>query len=113
MTWYQILALVGIPSIITAILNWIERRAIRKEKAQEKKNDQTDALKLGVQALLRAQMINDYNTCIDKGYAPIYVRDNFNNIYEQYENLGKNGVMEDLKQKFFALPTQPTKGDAA
>ena len=112
MTWYQILALVGIPSVITAILNAIERRAIRKEKAQEKKNDQTDALKLGVQALLRAQMINDYNMCMEKGYAPIYVRDNFNNVYEQYENLGKNGVMEDLKNKFFALPTQP-KGEKA
>lgn len=111
MTWYQILTIIGIPSVVTALLNWLERRAVRKEKAEEKKNDQTDSLKLGVQALLRAQMINDYNTCVEKGYAPIWVRDSFENVYKQYETLGKNGVMEDIRKKFYALPTQP-KGDA-
>ena len=39
MTWYQILALVGVPSMVTAVLNWIERRAVRKEKAKEKENN--------------------------------------------------------------------------
>jgi len=112
MTWYQILALVGVPSMVTAVLNWIERRAVRKEKAKEKEDNKSDALKLGVQALLRAQMINDYYQCMDKGYAPIYVRDNFQNLYEQYESLGENGVMEDMRKKFFDLPIQP-KGDAA
>ena len=106
MTWYQILALVGIPSVITALLNWIERRAIRKENAIERRNDKTDALALGVQALLRAQMINDYNHCQDKGFAPIYARENFENVYKQYKNLGGNGVMTDIHDKFFALPTQ-------
>lgn len=106
MTWYQILALVGIPSVITAILNWIERRAIRKEKAQEKKADKTDALALGVQALLRAQMITDYNNYVEKGYAPIYARENFENCWKQYESLGGNGVMTDIHKKFMELPTQ-------
>lgn len=106
MTWYQVLALIGIPSIVTALLNHIERRAIRKEREQERKHDRTDALALGVQALLRAQMIADYNSYSEKGYAPIYARQSFENVWKQYENLGANGVMEDIYKKFLALPTQ-------
>lgn len=106
MNWYQILALIGIPSIVTALLNHIERKAIREEKEQERKHDRTDALALGVQALLRAQMIADYTQYSEKGYAPIYARENFENVWTQYENLGANGVMEDIHKKFLALPTQ-------
>lgn len=65
------------------------------------------ALKNGLQALLRAQMINDYNKWTSKGYAPIYARDNFENCWEQYEALGENGVMTDIHNKFMALPTPP------
>ena len=106
MSWYQILALVGIPSIVTAVLNWVERRAIRKENARIRQSDKTDALALGVQALLRAQMITDYNHYAEKGFAPIYARENFENCWKQYESLGGNGVMKDIHQKFLALPTQ-------
>lgn len=106
MTWYQILTVIGIPSIITALLNWLERRAVRKEKAKDKTAEKTDALALGVQALLRAQMIADYNHYEEKGFAPIYARENFENCWKQYENLGANGVMEDIHRKFMALPTR-------
>ena len=106
MTWYQILTVIGIPSIITAILNWLERRAVRKEKAKDKTAEKTDALAMGVQALLRAQMIADYNHYEEKGFAPIYARENFENCWKQYENLGANGVMEDIHKKFMALPTR-------
>ena len=111
MTWYQILTLIGIPSIITAVLNHIERKAIRKETAKIKSQDKTDALALGVQALLRAQMIADYNHYTEKGWAPIYARENFENVWRQYEALGANGVMDDIHNKFKALPTQPAKGE--
>ncbi len=106
MTWYQILTVIGIPSIITALLNWLERRAVRKEKAKDKTAEKTDALALGVQALLRAQMIADYNHYEEKGFAPIYARENFENCWKQYENLGANGVMEDIHRKFMSLPTR-------
>ena len=105
MTWYQILALIGIPSVVTAVLNALERRAVRKEAAKSKKEDKTDALALGVQALLRAQMITDYNHYSEKGWAPIYARENFEGCYTQYRALGGNGIMEDIHSKFLALPT--------
>lgn len=110
MNWYEILALIGIPSVVTAVLNWLERRAIRKERASDRQHDRTDALALGVQALLRAQMIADYNKYIEKGFAPIYARESFENCWKQYENLGANGVMIDVHKKFMELPTRPRDG---
>ncbi len=113
MMWYEILALVGVPGIVTALLNWIERRAIRKDNAKSKIAEKTDALALGVQALLRAQMIADYNRYSEKGWAPIYARQNFENCWVQYEALGVNGVINDIHKKFLDLPTQKpdTKGE--
>ena len=67
------------------------------------------ALERGVQALLRAQMISDYNRYSGKGWAPIYARESFENVWKQYENLGANGVMEDIHKKFMALPTAERK----
>lgn len=66
---------------------------------------QVMALKKGLQAMLRAQMISDYNHYLEKGFAPIYARESFENCWIQYERLGKNGVMQDIRTKFMALPT--------
>lgn len=50
-------------------------------------------------------MISDFNKYSEKGYAPIYARDNFENCWKQYHSLGVNGVMDDLHMKFLELPT--------
>lgn len=68
---------------------------------------QIKSIKLGVQALLRAQMIADYNKWQDRQYAPIYARQNFENCWTQYHTLGANGIMNDIHEKFLALPTEP------
>lgn len=75
------------------------------KKVKEEKEEQA-AIKAGLQALLRAQMVNDYNHYSEKGFAPIYARENFENCWRQYERLGTNGVMQDIHSKFMALPTQ-------
>ena len=64
------------------------------------------ALEKGVQALLRAKMIDDYNHYQEKGYAPIYARENFENCWKRYHALGANGVMDDIHNKFMALRTK-------
>lgn len=68
---------------------------------------QIKGIKLGVQALLRAQMIHDYNKWSERGYAPIYARQNFENCWAQYHSLGANGVMDDIHRKFLELPIEP------
>lgn len=101
MNWYQIIGILGVPSVAT-ILVWFYRII-------QKSNKQYTALKLGLQAMLRSQMINDYNYWSDKGYAPIYARESFENCWQQYHSLGANGVMDDIHEKFMALPTKENK----
>lgn len=73
--------------------------------ARMKKNEQRQkALELGVQALLRAEMIEQYEKYKARGAAPLYARDNYENMWIQYESLGVNGVMSDIHNKFMNLP---------
>lgn len=92
--------------IVATVLMWGWRSLAKKIKKD--KNEQ-DAIKLGLQALLRAQMVNDFNHYSEKGWAPIYARENFENCWKQYEALGENGVMKSIREKFLALPAQPPK----
>ncbi len=63
------------------------------------------ALQRGVQALLRAQMVDSFQHYHAKGYAPLYARENFENLWRNDEALGANGVFSDVHNKFMALPT--------
>ena len=93
---YKIISLLGIPSLTLGLIRYLHlltRKAL----------DDNNALKAGVQALLRSQMIKDYNKYMVKGYAPVYAKENFENCWKQYHALGANGVMDSLHQKFLAL----------
>ena len=92
--------------IVVAILGYLLKKINKRVKDTAKKNN---AIELGVQALLRDRMVDNYNRYAEKGYAPIYARESFENCYQQYHNLGGNGVMTDIHNKFMALPTQPPK----
>jgi len=77
---------------------------LKKDTTDLKEN--TELLKLGLQAMLRSELVHDYNKWSEKGYAPIYARENFENNYKRYHSLGANGVMDDLRAKFLLLPTE-------
>lgn len=98
----NIITVLGLPSITTALC-WFYKRIKKNEEKQKAEND---AMKLAVQALLRSQMINDYNRWKKKGYAPVYVKDNFENCWSQYHSLGANGVMDEIHRQFLTLPTR-------
>lgn len=99
MTVYQWLCLLGVPTLIVCLYKYVNS-VIKKTR------DDTNALKLGIQALLRSQMIAEYNKYSENGYAPVYARENFENCWKQYHSLGANGVMDDLHEKFLELPVK-------
>jgi hypothetical protein len=102
MTIYQWLCLLGIPALVLTLFQYGHRQ-IRSARSANR------SLRSGMQALLRAQMITDYNKWMEKGYAPIYARENFENCWKQYHSLGANGVMDDIHQKFMTLPTETSE----
>lgn len=62
------------------------------------------SVKKGMLEVLRSMLISDYNKYIELGHAPIYVKENFENIWVQYHNLGGNGIFEKMRQDFLDLP---------
>lgn len=63
-----------------------------------------NSLRLGVQALLRDRIIQAYNDYMDKGYCPIYARENIEALYLQYHELGGNGTITGLIENMKTLP---------
>lgn len=97
MTTFQILSLVGVGSLSASFIVYLVT-VVRNT------NKRIKALCMGVQAVLRAQMIDMYNKYTEKGYAPIYAKQNFENCWVNYEALGANGVMSNIRKQFMDLP---------
>ncbi|MDE6677733.1 MAG: hypothetical protein K2K02_01715 [Ruminococcus sp.] len=87
----------------TGILGIGTKAILRRLKLQETRQK---AVELGVQALLRDRMLHNYNKYMEQGYAPIFAKENFENMYQQYHGLGGNGVMTQLHTAFMELPTE-------
>lgn len=104
MNGYQILCLVGVPTITTTVMTYLIVKV--KHTVAE-----TKALRKGVQALLRDRLYQCFHECSTKGGATIDERNNFLNMYEQYHSLGTNGVMDDIKNRFIALPVDVKEGE--
>lgn len=75
-------------------------------KRVSRRIEEQEAIKLGIQALLRDRIIQAYNHYMDKGCCPIYARDNILKLYEQYHNLGGNGTVTGLMDSLMELPTE-------
>ena len=101
MTVYNWLSLVGIPTIFGLIVGGVYKVMVNKFK---RANEQYTAIKLAIQAMLRDRLYQIYHECKQANGATHIQRENFNNLYVQYHALGANGVMDDVRAKFFALP---------
>lgn len=88
----------------SGVLTAFGKYIIRRLKAND---ERTEAVCRGVQALLRDRLYQSYNHYTDKGYAPIYAKENFENMYKQYHALGVNGVMNSYRENFMKLQDKP------
>ena len=101
MTTFNWLTLFGVPTVILAILTYAYKRISDRQK---RATEESNAIKAGIQAILRDRLYQMYRDCRANGGASMSERENFNNLYTQYHSLGGNGVMKDTRDKFFALP---------
>ena len=93
MTVYQWMCVLGIPGMLAGLATFIRLQV-----------QQNKAMKLAVQAILRDRLLQSFQFCKRQGFATSDDRQNFENMYVQYHSLGGNGVMDDVRQKFFDLP---------
>ena len=90
----KIITIVGFPTIAAGFAYLIRRIM---------------AIEHGVQAVLRDRLRYLYKTYKKAGYADLDDKDDWENMYQQYHTLGKNGVMDATREKLLALPTEPQK----
>ena len=101
MTETVIVALIGaFATVAVTVINLIGNRR-RKQCAEEQ------AVRNGLQSLLRAEIIRSYEKYEDRGFCPIYAKEALKIEYTAYHNLGGNDVATDLYKKTLALPTEP------
>lgn len=78
-------------------------------KRQEEESKKNKALHDGMQALLRDRIIQAYNHYQDKGFCPIYGKENVKRMYDAYHELGGNDVATELKDKLMKMPEEPVE----
>jgi hypothetical protein len=60
----------------------------------------------GTQALLRDRLLQGYHFFRRRGMVTYGEARNYENMYEAYHDLGKNGVMDTVYQKFRQIPVK-------
>jgi len=110
--WLTIVLALGGSALISAtvnlifnlVVNSVKKRQQQAKLIAEELSKKDEVVKRGIQALLRHELYDLYNEYYPKGYAPLDVKNDFENIYMGYHNLGKNGVMDGMHERFMGLP---------
>lgn len=88
-----------IPTILGGILGFISTKL--------KKNKKKDlAIEQGVQALLRNELIRRYREFESKGEISILDKENLEEMFVQYQNLGGNGTVKKMMEDLLELKTK-------
>lgn len=87
-------------AIITGIFGLGYRSVSKKLKEEKARNE---AIAEGVQALLRENIVSNYNKYHDRGYCPIYAKESIKKAYTAYAALGGNDVAESLYKKILDM----------
>lgn len=103
--------LAAVLKYLTNRINESDQRRIESEQTARELHDEDvrrqEALERGVQALLRDRLIEIHDEYSPMNQIPLHVKDNFDNLYQQYHALGKNGVMDSFHEEVMDLPTTP------
>lgn len=71
---------------------------------QKKQHEDQQAVKAGVEALLRNEITRIYYESIDRGYIPQYMLESVLRMYEQYTALGGNSFITELVAELKDIP---------
>ena len=91
-----------IPFILTAIITYII-----KELKDNRNNNK--AMKSGLLAIIRSQIVSKCEEYQKKGFLPEYARYCLEDLFKQYKTLGGNHGIEVLVTETFKLPSVKRK----
>lgn len=96
--WQQILGWF-IPFLLGSVITFLINR-VKKDKKKDK------AIETGVQALLRNEIIRRYREFESKGEISILDKENLEEMFVQYKNLGGNGTVKKMMDDLLNLKTK-------
>lgn len=74
----------------------------------KKSQEEQDAIKSGLQSLLRSEITKAYYKYMEQGWIPLYALESLQQSHKDYQTLGLNGVMDELWKQLMTLPhTKP------
>lgn len=101
-----IMGFLGIPSLFSIILYFVQLMKKNKKKTEEKNQEvknEIDILKRSQQVQLRHILLCDAIKHINAGYISREDLDLWLDLYESYHELGSNGVMDIRKDQILHL----------
>jgi hypothetical protein len=97
-------------ALIVGIISFIFKKIYSNYKNKmENLSVRQQAVEQGVQALLRNELIRSYREYETKGELSILDKENIEEMFVQYENLGGNGTVKQLMTELLQLPTKIMK----
>lgn len=91
---------------VTMLFNGFLNLPKKKKNEETKREEDGKLIKKGIQALLKNDLKVRYDYWIEQKYAPEDAREDLEAEYCIYHSLGRNGVMDDRRRRFLALPTE-------
>lgn len=92
---------------ILVVCTWrINKSLVKRDKALEAEAAKQEAIAEGVQSLLRDAIVHSFNKYADKGFCPIYAKENIKRAYHAYHALDGNDVATELYHKILVMPEE-------
>jgi hypothetical protein len=99
-------------TVIPAALGYAIAKLKHYNHERDCAEEGVNLLKHGMQMLLRDRLIQAYNHYAeDKQCCPGYAKDTITGMYNVYEKLGYNGVIDSYYKAMMALPNTKDGGD--
>ncbi len=83
---------------------WLKKRDRERQDEEEIRQREYKAIRTGMRAILRDRIIQLYEDCASKEETPFYAIQNVTNMYQAYHDLGGNGAITEIYNKFINLP---------
>ena len=95
-----------VSAVIGALVAYIATKQSDKKARVAEIEKRQEALENGTKALLRAEIIRNYDKYTERGWVPLYAREALDKCYSAYSGLNGNGAMRDLYEAVCRLPNR-------
>ena len=102
--WVFGLIIAGLGWAVKHLAGKVKAERAAREALEQQQKQETEAIKNGMQSLLRRQILEDFKRVSADGYCGATMRDTIFAMFEAYTALGGNGTVKDAVAEVRELP---------